>query len=276
MGSPNVSVILPAKDVVRPLKLAIRSCLTKSNSFGLEILVLVNESDLRTIEAVKSFDSHSVRLIEVPQGFGLAQKLNRGLELSHSKYVARMDADDICLPWRFQLQRRIMEKNRADVMFSPAIVFGLQLRPLPILPQPFTSLDSHKMSLGLLFGNPAVHPTMLAKRGVLESAGGYRDAPAEDLDLWLRLAIMGSDLYRSSVPTLLYRYSRNSLSHSESERNAVKVSAGLASLRADLANDLLNKIGMASTGDETMEDLWKMLKPGWRTRLDILDLSLNH
>jgi hypothetical protein len=47
-------------------------------------------------------------------------------------------------------------------------------------------------------------------------------------------------------------------------------------LRSELAGSLLRDIGVNPTGEETKEQLWNILRPGWRTRLDLIDLSLNH
>ena len=47
----------------------------------------------------------------------LPSSLNKALTLAQGKYIARMDADDICLPNRLQEQYNFMEKNK-DVALS--------------------------------------------------------------------------------------------------------------------------------------------------------------
>ena len=43
-------------------------------------------------------------IITNEENIGLTKSLNKGLEIARGKYIARMDADDISLPTRFEKQ----------------------------------------------------------------------------------------------------------------------------------------------------------------------------
>ena len=64
------------------------------------------------------------------------------LDYTDSAIVARMDADDICLPWRFT--RQLAAVHRAPVVFSALVPFGGGRIPVPGAPY---RLDGFGLSL---------------------------------------------------------------------------------------------------------------------------------
>ena len=75
-------------------------------------------------------------------------------------------------------------------------------RPVPRMPYEITPED---MGWHLLLTNPVCHPTMLATREIMDRVGGYRSVPAEDYDLWMRVASAGGRIRRIAPWGLLYR-----------------------------------------------------------------------
>ena len=62
------------------------------------------------------------RRVELPLKVGLARALDSGLAASSFEVVARMDADDISLPHRFEVQLPLIEAG-ADLVGSGLIEF---------------------------------------------------------------------------------------------------------------------------------------------------------
>jgi hypothetical protein len=115
-----------------------------------------------------------------------------------------MDADDVCLPWRFALHVPVLRGRRVDLLFSPVVAFRADpLRIRPPLPLPITA---SAMPLHLLVTNLLCHPSMIATRLALDEAGGYRSLVTEDYDLWLRAAAGRLRLARASLPVIAYRH----------------------------------------------------------------------
>jgi hypothetical protein len=127
------------------------------------------------------------------------------LEEARGAFIARLDADDIPIPFRYVKAIKLIERGRADLVFSNSILFRMK-RGLPIVvPQFPFALSAKESPLVLLDTNPFVHSTLIAKKSVLVDEGGYREAVAEDYDLWLRLAAKGKMLIKLHRFTLLYR-----------------------------------------------------------------------
>ena len=269
----DFSLLLPAKDAARHLPTALQSCL-RAKGGPAEILLLLTEGDQETAESVRDFVSGSVRAITLPSRTRLAEKLQIGLSESKFEYVARMDADDVVLPWRWTRQVHLAKATGVDAIFSTAVVFGKQLRPIPALPQLPLTLRSDDVVSSLVFGNQLFHPTLFAKRHALLEVGGYQSSPAEDLSLWLRLASSGKTFLRDAWPTILYRYSKSSMSHTQEFRKSVFEDNEISDLRARLAKSLLPNLDEL-TPQISIEKFRSRYRKSFRLRLASLGLGLN-
>ena len=269
----DFSLLLPAKDASRHLPLALKSCL-RAKGGPAEILLLLTEGDQETAKSVSNFLSGNVRAISVPSQARLAEKLQIGLSESKFEYVARMDADDVVVPWRWTRQAHLAQATGVDAIFSTAVVFGKQLRPIPALPQLPLTLGSNDVVSSLVFGNQLFHPTLFAKRHALLEVGGYQASPAEDLSLWLRLASSGKTFLRDAWPAILYRYSKSSMSHTQEFRKTVSEDAEIIDLRARVAKMLLPDLDEL-TSQMAIEKFSAKYRKSLRLRLSSLGLGLN-
>ncbi len=134
---------------------------------------------------------------------GLAKSLNYGIELSDGEYIARLDADDMAHPTRFQKQISYL-----DADLNIGICGSWQHH--------FGSCDDwiHKPSqnpaqcrANLLFTCDLCHSTLMFRRKLFIQNGLYYDAAffAEDFELWTR-AMLVTDI--ANLPEVLgeYRY----------------------------------------------------------------------
>jgi len=199
----SISVVVTARDAARTIEQTLKSLL-KSISSSDEILVLLDKCKDNTSSRVAKFADSRIRVFESKEGLGRSAGRNFLIEKSRGEYIAICDADDIALPWRFALAKRQLKKF--DAVFGTAIVFGKQLRPLPILPQVPRTIRPKEMPLELFARNPIVHSTATFKKSVFIELGQYRESEAEEYDLWLRMINSGKSLFRTSLPVALYRF----------------------------------------------------------------------
>lgn len=240
-----------------------------------EILLLLTDGDSETAESVRGLLSRKIRVLNFPEQAKLDEKLQSGLLESQFEYVARMDADDIALPWRWARQMKLAESTGVDAVFSTAIVFGKELRPLPVLPQAPITLYSADVASSLVTGNPLVHPSLFAKKGALIDVGGYMPSPAEDLSLWLRMSLKGKSFLRDAFPSILYRYSPASMSHSTAFANAVDNNPELIEMRAKLARILRPNISSALSSEQAINQFRMENSKSLREKLASLGFGIN-
>lgn len=198
-----ISYLMPARDAMGTIEAAVRSVcrmMAPSDQF----IIIDDASSDGTSEYVRRLSQNTPNVVSVRnerQG-GVALSLNLGLSLASQTFVARIDADDICLPWRRDLDLNQMNHGY-DFGFSAAILFGAGMRwPLP---QYAPEIRPENLLRVLASGNPFVHSTMIARRQALLDLDGYSSLPAEDYDLWIRAAEAGYRFSRTPVPKILYR-----------------------------------------------------------------------
>jgi glycosyltransferase involved in cell wall biosynthesis len=147
-----------------------------------------------------------VRLIHHEQNKGVADTLNEALSLAQAPLIARMDADDECLPQRLGVQVEFMNAH-PDIAVAGSYVYHMGVRPrfdhLIDLP---TSADEVRNTLKK--HNCLYHPSVIFQRSAVATAGGYRAdfVNAEDYELWLRLS-RTQLICNIPRPLLRYRFS---------------------------------------------------------------------
>jgi len=147
----------------------------------------------------------SLKPVRITRPRGLGHALQLGLEACTQPWVARADADDICLSHRLALQRQIVADDSADVVGSAMLEadetlrYAIGLRAV----HPRHAEIQQRMARG----NPMNHPTVLMRRGAAMSSGGYRNTVlgAEDYLLWARLMVAGARFCNVSEPLVISR-----------------------------------------------------------------------
>jgi len=203
-------------------RLTISECLISiiENLTADDEIVIVNDASTdNTSELLSDFYVYSqkvlgpsVKIISNPIRIGLASSLNIGLTLCSGSYIARMDADDICLKSRFSNQLDFLANNiDIDAICNTSYSFKRDsaLACIRILSSNryCRSDQSRSLKLGrMLLRNEVCHPTIMAKRHFFKNCrynGLY--LRAQDYKLWLDALQKGSVMYRNNVSVIMYR-----------------------------------------------------------------------
>jgi hypothetical protein len=154
--------------------------------------------------------------------------LNRACELARGKYIARMDADDVAMPERLAWQVTFLE-DHPEVGVVGGAFEAITASGSRLLVQRNPSGDQ-EIKAALLEYCALLHPTVLMRRDVFVSVGGYRKVvvDAEDYDLWLRIAER-SRLANLKAVILKYRLHRAQVSVRKCRQEAL---SGLAARTA--------------------------------------------
>jgi glycosyltransferase involved in cell wall biosynthesis len=184
-----VSVVMSVFNGERFLREAVSSILEQSLQ-QFEFIIIDDGSTDCSAQILDSFQNSDPRVAVYHQeNRGLIASLNRGCALARGKYIARMDADDIAVRDRLQLQVDFMDKHREVGVLGGAIEWiDTAGKSLLKCQHPIKDRD---IKQALNRGDcPFSHPTVLMQKEVLDSVTGYRMAMvhAEDYDLWLRIA----------------------------------------------------------------------------------------
>ena len=141
---------------------------------------------------------------------GLALSMNKALKHAKGEFVARMDADDISLPNRFENELAYLLKTNADLVSTNAIYID-ENDNLVCVGQKIN--DNQKYEL--LYTNRLVHPSIIAKTEAFRELGGYRNfRRAQDYDFWLRFLSSGKSIRVLNECLIKYRVSNSQSSNS--------------------------------------------------------------
>lgn len=213
--NPLVSVILPAYNAEKTLYEAVDSII-KQTYKNWELLLINDGSKDGTDNIAKLFEDKRIRYIQNDGNKGLIYTLNRGIGLSNGKYILRMDADDISLSHRIQLQVDYMENHPETIVcggFIKTIGEGVKSE----IKKYFTHSDDIKKAYPLY--PPFAHPTVIIRKNILDKTGigydiEYKDA--EDYKMWLDLMDYGE--YHNIAEVLLnYRISSTQCTNPNNE-----------------------------------------------------------
>jgi GT2 family glycosyltransferase len=205
-ASPALSVILPCRDAARYLPACIAS-LQRQTQYDFEVIAVDDGSTDATASILGDWRRGDPRVRVITQHpLGLVAALNRGIAEASAPVIARMDADDIAHPRRFELQAALLQTGAVDVASCLVRCFPrAQLRRgMRRYEQWLNSLVSHQeMARDLFVESPLAHPSAIMRADALRSLGGYRDMGwPEDYDLWMRAYAAG--LRFGKVPRRLY------------------------------------------------------------------------
>ena len=168
IGSPRVSVIMPAYNACHYIGAAIESILGQSFQ-DFEFIVIDDGSIDRTLEIAGSYRDRRIRVLHNPANLRLSATLNRGLDESRTDLIARMDADDIAHPERLARQVAFMDRNPDVAVLGSALRRFDNTGATRSVVMPVS--DPDLLRWRHLFSNQIAHPTVMLRRRALEEQG---------------------------------------------------------------------------------------------------------
>jgi glycosyltransferase involved in cell wall biosynthesis len=188
LTAPLVSVIIPCFNAELYIDDCLQSIVNQSYN-NLEIIVLDDGSTDESLTIIQQWVNRDARIkiVKNDQNLKLIKTLNKGLDLCNGKYIARMDADDIALPFRIGHQVNLLESHpQVGITGTFMEMFDEKgNKSKAILP-----LSNERIKAYILTASPFFHPTVLIRKDVLDKynlkyeENYYR---AEDHALWINL-----------------------------------------------------------------------------------------
>lgn len=153
-----------------------------------ELVVVNNGSTDNTAHTLRSFDDPRIRLITLEKTIGRTEVLNVALSQAQGEYVAVQDADDVSMPDRLEKQMTFMADNTELVLSGTWCerISGTGERLSFFRPPP-----SHEEIVnGCAIENPFAHSSLMYKREIANSLGGYPSQFAYNQDFALCLNLI--------------------------------------------------------------------------------------
>lgn len=252
---PETTVLIPTYNCGKYVKGCIDSILTQKYT-NYEILIIDDGSTDNTEDIIRGINDNRIVYLKNDKNLGIVKTLNKGIEIAKGKYIARMDADDVMLGNRLQLQVNFLEQNPDYGMVGGW--FKMMNEDGKFVKDVFLETENKNLTLSLLFFNLFSHSTVTMRTEIVRQLK-YKQQYiyCEDFDLWTRFSEV-SKIANLPYFFLSYRWYSNNTCHLKQKE--------LRTALALLLTRELNKLKIKHTAEELMMQM--AINFGWKKIFD--------
>lgn len=261
MTFPKATVLMPVYNAGKFLREAIDSILNQTFR-DFEFLIINDGSTDNSREIIQSYRDERIRLVDNETNIRLIATLNKGIELARGEYIARMDADDVCLPQRLEKQVAFMDAH-------PEVgLCGSFLRTLGLEKNYDIAFETEhdRIKFRLFFDTHFPHPAAMLRKSVMMQHNLRFEKEyihAEDFEMWNRMAEVCK---LAIIPEVLV------LKRSHREQISAVHIATQDKISRMIRTGLIKKLGVNPSEKETdlYEDFLKSVLPCSRQQVGML------
>ena len=182
-----ITVLMPVYNAEKYLREAIESILNQTFQ-NFEFLIINDGSTDKSLEIIKEYKDNRIKIINNEKNLGIVKTLNKSIELASGKYIARIDADDLSLPERFEKQVEFLEKNPDVVLVGTA--FNIIDGNNKIIQKKNPPTSHQEIKKSLIRVNPFCHSSIMFRKEICQQIGSYDEnwQDVEDYELYFRIA----------------------------------------------------------------------------------------
>jgi hypothetical protein len=206
---PAISVLIPAYNAERYVLQSVQSVLAQTYE-DYELIVVNDASTDRTLEILSSVRDCRLLVLNNPSNLGIVGSLNRAMSEASGRYIARMDADDLCLPTRFARQVAFLDYNPQTMLVctEQSVLERGQVRFSRQQADP----DPKVLRWMLHVSNPIGHPSTMFRAQVVTELSAYLREEfkyAEDFDFLHRVLRVGEIAALPEYMTIYRQHDQN-------------------------------------------------------------------
>jgi glycosyltransferase involved in cell wall biosynthesis len=205
--TPLVSVVMSMYNAEKYVHDAVASVLNQTYK-NFDFIIINNGSTDASLNIVQAFNDARIFVHTNTQTQPLANAWNTGIVLAKGEFIARMDADDICLPNRLSKQVEYMLANTdVGILGTQLIAIGNKTRALPV--------THNQIVWHMLNACPMLHPSVMFRKQVLDNHKLMYDEQffgAEDYELWMRACRVTT---MHNLPQALVKYRYHNSTHQQ-------------------------------------------------------------
>jgi glycosyltransferase involved in cell wall biosynthesis len=242
---PDITVLMPAYNAGKYIREAIESVLQQTYQ-NFELLIINDGSTDDTLSVALSFDDPRIALVS-KEHQGIATALNTGLRLAAAPYIARFDADDVCMPNRLEKQLNFLQDHPDYVLVGSDAEYVLENGEF-LFDFKCIAHSNDEVQNNLYVYCPFIHSSVMYCRDEVIGTGGYNTHAHnfEDYLLWTALAKTGK-LQNLREPLIKVRLNAASITidekwRGERFRQLKRQATTRGSITEDEGNELLEII----------------------------------
>lgn len=204
MYTPDISILMGIYNCQDTLDEAIESILNQTYT-GWKMIMCDDASSDNTYAVAEKYAikyPDKFILIKNEKNMGLNYTLNHCLQYADTKYVARMDGDDISLPKRLEKEIDFLEENPQFAIVSAQMEYFDEQGTFGK-----STTSGEAFAEDIVKGTPFCHAPCMVKKEAYDAVGGYSVSKkllrVEDYELWVKMYAKGFRGY--NLPEVLYK-----------------------------------------------------------------------
>jgi len=226
-SKPLVSVVMPVRNGMPFLPEAVESILSQTWS-NWELIVVEDHSTDDTASYLAQLIDPRIRVIG-NSGYGFDAARASGIEAARGEFTARMDADDIAVPERIQLQVDFLAGNPEFVGIGAQVDFIAETTSIRAFRYPLTDA---RIRASLRAGRVTMcDSAIMFRTSAAQQVRPRMPGPGSDFDFYLQLAAHGK-LRNLPQRMIQMRIGKSSMSFSKIEEQICGIAFALACDRA--------------------------------------------
>jgi hypothetical protein len=215
---PTISVLIPAYNAERYVLQSVQSVLAQTYE-DFELIVVNDASADRTPEILSAINDKRLLVLTNPRNLGIVGSLNRAISEASGRYIARLDADDLCMPTRFAKQVALLDHNPRTMVVctEQSVLERGQVR----FSRQQADTDPKVLKWMLHVSNPIGHPSTMFRAQIVTELGAYLREEfkyAEDFDFLHRVLPLGEI---AALPEYLTVYRQHDQNLTRTRRDKV-------------------------------------------------------
>ncbi|MGQ0708561.1 MAG: glycosyltransferase family 2 protein [Rhodoferax sp.] len=211
---PLLSVVVPIHNGAELLPATVDSIFSQTHT-DFELILVDDASNDRLQEVLNAYPDRRLRVEHLVSNVGVANARNHGVAVARGRYIAFCDADDLCLPQRFERQLGFLQSHPEVGICGSAFTCFDDHGDLETVRHP---VDNDVLKSSLMTGNCFGTSTIMGRAELFKAHTFDQSmSPTEDYDLWTRLAGYGVGLANLEDSLLRYRVHAAQASQRKSE-----------------------------------------------------------
>lgn len=217
---PKVSIVMSfCNEPLQWIRFAVESVLEQTFRDYELIIVCDNPANTEGISYIEDLDDKRIILIVNKENIGPTRSFNSAIASSKGEYIARMDADDICLSERLARQVEYLDCH-PEVSVCATDTHSIDRSGKIIRRNRYRKKHDHRL---LAISNCIAHPSVMFRRSLLEIRNPLYNEDyiySQDYELWQFLLLKGIRFHTLDQALLLYRRSDEQISSAKRRKQA--------------------------------------------------------
>lgn len=205
-----ITVLMPCYNAQDYLPDALESIINQTYK-NLEILCINDGSTDKTPEILENYakQDRRIRLVHNESNIKLIKTLNKGIDLANGEYIARMDADDISMPQRIEIELNYL-LNNPDIDIVSCSMQVIDVNGVLGKKRIIINKNTLPTFFASFLYSPIGHAPLLGKTQVFKKYKYSMENTAlhtEDSELWGRMLLDGVKM--NNIADVLYQVRDN-------------------------------------------------------------------